>query len=97
MCVGAKALFDGPLYLAGAGMGGGEGDAALHADMQFDGDAAADAAGAQVVRVVHIGEGRNDGQDVLLHLFGERGLHQFVDPLVQQFPCHAKDEKRDYQ
>ena len=93
VCGGAETLPQGLLYLVGAGVGDAEGCVAVHADVQFDGVAAADAACAQVVRVLHIGESVDDGKDFALYLFGQGGFHQFVKTLAQQFPCHAQDKE----
>ena len=46
----------GSFYLVGAGVGDVERGVTVHADVQFDGVAVADAACAKVVRVLHVGE-----------------------------------------
>ena len=61
---GAEMGFQGLLNLTCAGVGGAEGEAAVHADVQLNGIAAADAAGAQVVRVVHVGKRGDDVEEL---------------------------------
>ena len=63
---GFECLFD----FAGACVGSGERESAVHADVELDGLAAADAAGAQVVGVVHVGESVDDCEDFFLNLVG---------------------------
>ena len=95
MSCGAEMGFQGLLNLAGAGMGGAEGEGAVHADVQLDGVAAADATGAQVVWVVHVGERGDDVEYLAFHLVGQGGFEQFVDALLEEFPRHAEDEEGD--
>ena len=79
----SEAGLESLLYLAGAGMSCRERQRSVHADMQLDGVAATDAACAQVVRVSNIGERGDNGEDFLLHLVGQRSLHQLVETLTQ--------------
>ena len=67
---GAEAFFEGLLDLAGALVGCGEWQGAVHANVQLYGVAAADAASAQVVRVVYVGKGTDHGENVFLHIVG---------------------------
>ena len=67
---GAEMGFQSLLNLTGAGVGGAEGEAAVHANVQLNGITAADAAGAQVVRVVHVGKRGHDVEYLAFHLVG---------------------------
>lgn len=68
---GSETLFQGFFDVVGAGVCGVEREVAVHADVQLDGVAVADASGAKVVGVLNIGEGGDDGQDFAFDLLGQ--------------------------
>ena len=56
MCFAAESFFETSFDGGGTVVNGGEGQVAVHAHVGFDGDAVADAAGAQVVGLLDVGE-----------------------------------------
>ena len=70
---------------------------AVHPDVDFDGVIVADAAGTEIVRILHVREGRDDAEDFLFHVIRQRGFGQVVDAVFQQFPGGVDDEEADDQ
>lgn len=73
---GAQAAF----YVDRQGVGARHGHRPVHADVHFDGNRGPDAAVPQVVRLTHLGIGRHDAQNLLLHVGRKRTLQQLVQP-----------------
>ena len=87
---GAQAAFD----VDRQGVGARHGHRPVHADVHFDGNRGPDAAGPQVVRLTHLGIGRHDAQNLLLHIGRKRTLQQLVQPRADQIEGHLEDEHR---
>ena len=87
---GAQAAFD----VDRQGVGARHGHRPVHADVHFDGNRGPDAAGRQVVRLTHLGIGRHDAQNLLLHIGRKRTLQQLVQPRADQIEGHLEDEHR---
>ena len=91
----AELLLQCFLYLVGARVGDMEGKGTVHADVEFNGASATDAASAQVVGIADIGIGVDDFEDGLFFLFGKGGFEEFADTLLKESPSHTQNEEGD--
>mgnify|MGYP001664119910 CR=1 FL=1 len=65
--------------------------------VHFDGNRGPDTARSQVVRLPHLGIGRNDSQNLLLRLVGQRTLEQLPEPRADQVESNLEDKDCDDQ
>lgn len=88
-----QAVFD----VDGQCMRVGNAHRAVDAHVHLDGDRGADAARAQVVRRADLGVGRDDRENLLLDIRGQRLFEQFAQPRADQVQCDLEDEDRNEQ
>lgn len=94
---GAEAAAEGSLGFGGNGVSLGEGEVAVHLGMEVDGDAAADAPGAEMVNGINAVDFEDCFKNLIFDVLGEGAFKKFVNTGAHDVvACLDDEEAYDY-
>jgi len=86
------AFLEGVFDTVADGVAGFDGDAAVDGDVEVDDVAHAVLADEAFVDAQHVGDGRGDGSDGALELFGAGGIHEFINGAAEEAEAVVCDD-----